>query len=101
MIDVWGVVRNGLWVIGLSVLLAVWSWARYAASQAGVKTKVKLDEPRFAVALDGGLVLFVAGMAATEERWWARLIWIVMGIVVFIHAVQTLRRDQASAAQDE
>jgi hypothetical protein len=92
VIDVWGVVSNGLWVMGLSVLLAAWSWARYAAYQAGVKTRDKLNEPRFAVAVDLGLLLFVGGMAATEHRWWARLLWIVLGIVVIAHSVLSLRR---------
>ena len=99
MIDVWGVVRNGLWVIGLSVLLASWSWARYAAIQARGKTRDKLDEARYAVALDVGLLLFVAGMAATEGRWWARIMWATLGVVVIIHAVLSLRKPSSPDAR--
>ncbi len=39
MIDVWGVMSNSLWVIGLAVLLAIWSWARYAAHEANVSAR--------------------------------------------------------------
>ncbi len=72
MAEVWLVVKNGLWILGLSILLAVWSYARYTAYEARVKTRDKLNEPKYALAVDLGLLLFVAGMAATETRWWAR-----------------------------
>ncbi len=94
MIDVWDVVRNGLWIVGLSVLLATWSWARYAAYQSRVKVRAKLNELRYALALDVGLLLFVGGMAATEGRWWARLLWIGLGIVVIVHAVAIVRQSK-------
>jgi hypothetical protein len=100
VIDVWSVVRNGLWVVGLSVLLAAWSWARYAAQKAGVKTRDKLAEPWYALALDFGLSLFLAGMAATEERWWARLMWIAIGVTVIIHGVLSFRQTQLREPHD-
>ncbi len=91
MIDVWGVVSNSLWVIGLAVLLAIWSWARYAAHEANVRTRVILNQRRYVVALDAGLLLFVAGMAATEDRPWAQVVWGVIGVWVLGHAVATAR----------
>lgn len=87
MLDVWSLVTNGLWVLGLAVLLAIWSWARYVAYQAGVKSRVILDQRQYAVALDVGLLLFIVGMAATEDRWWAQVLWGVLGIWVLGHAV--------------
>lgn len=91
MIDVWGVMSNSLWVIGLAVLLAIWSWARYAAYEANVKTRVILSQRKYVVALDAGLLLFVAGMAATEDRLWAQVVWGVLGLWVLGHAVVTVR----------
>lgn len=83
---VWDVVRNGLWILGLAVLLATWSWVRYAAYKDRVNAKEKLNELTYALILDLGLVLFIAGMAATEDRGWARLLWLALGIVVIVHA---------------
>ncbi len=98
VIDVWDVVRNGLWILGLSVLLATWSWARYAAYQAHVRTRHKLNELKYALALDAGLLLFVGGMAATEGRWWARLLWIALGVVVIVHAVASVQQSKSANA---
>ncbi|MGC9522073.1 MAG: hypothetical protein ACP5HG_09350 [Anaerolineae bacterium] len=95
---VWDVVRNGLWILGLAVLLATWSWARYAAYEDHVKTKEKLNEFTYALILDVGLALFIAGMALTEDRWWARLLWVALGLVVIVHAVlQTIESRRADA----
>jgi hypothetical protein len=77
---------NGLWILGLSVLLATWSYARYAASQARVKTRVKLHELKYVLIMDLGLLLFIAGMAATESRPGARGLWIAIAWFVVAHA---------------
>ena len=87
MPDVKIVLFNALWVLGLSVILATWSYARYAAYQARVKTRVKLHELKYVLAMDLGLLLFVGGMAATESRTPARLLWVFIGIIIIAHAV--------------
>jgi hypothetical protein len=98
MIDVWGVLSNGLWVVGLAGLLAVWSWARYAAHEAGVRPQEILRRRGYVIALDAGLLLFVAGMASTEDRWWARILWAAIGVWVVVHAVvRFTRSDDAHA----
>lgn len=91
MLDIWDVLSNGLWVVGLAVLLAIWSWARYSAYRAGVKSRVILSQRRYVIALDAGLLLFVAGMATTEDRWWAQAIWGALGLWVILHAALHLR----------
>ena len=96
MTEVWLVVKNGLWILGLSILLATWSYARYAAHEARMKTRDKLNEPKYALVIDVGLVLFVAGMAATEARWWARILWILLGVSVIVQRVLRIRERQAT-----
>ncbi len=88
MIDFWGVFSNFLWVMGLAILLATLSYASYAAAVAKTtRMREKLDEFPYALALDVGLVLFCAGLAATEDRWWARLLWIGLGIMWIVDGV--------------
>ena len=85
MSEIWTVITNGLWVLGLAVILATWSYARYAAHEARVKTRVKLHEMKYALLMDVGLLLFVAGMAATESRAAARGLWIAIGSFIVAH----------------
>ena len=99
MTEVWLVVKNGLWILGLSILLAAWSYARYTAYEAHVKTRDKLNEPNYALVVDVGLLLFVSGMAATETRWWARILWILLGIGIIVQRV--LRIKGLQTATDE
>jgi len=97
MTEVWLVVKNGLWILGLSILLATWSYARYTAYEARMKTRDKLNEPKYALVTDLGLLLFVSGMAATESRWWARILWILLGVSIVVHRVLTIREQRAAA----
>jgi hypothetical membrane protein len=96
MIDVWGVISNALWILGLSVLLAVWSYASYEASRAGQKVRAKLDELGYALVIDAGLLLFLVGMATTEDRWWARALWIVMALAVTAEGAQRIAKHKRS-----
>ena len=89
--EVWLVVNNGLWILGLSILLATWSYARYTAYEAHVKTRDKLNEPKYALVVDLGLLLFVSGMAATETRWWGRILWILLGVSIIIQRLLRIR----------
>jgi hypothetical protein len=80
MIDFAQVAANALWVLGLALLLAVWSYARYEAHLEGVKTREMLGRLSYSLWINGGLLLFVVGMALTEDRWWARGLWILVGV---------------------
>jgi hypothetical protein len=92
--EAWGIVTNGLWVVGLAILLATWSYGRWSAQNAHIKTRVKLQELRYALVLDLGLVLFIIGMAATESRQWAQVIWALLGLVVVGHAALRIAKSR-------
>jgi len=87
MIDVWGVFFNSLWILGLAVLLAVWSYASYEASRTKQKMRAVLDQLGYALVLDAGLLLFLLGMVTTEDRWWAQALWSVISLGVVAEAV--------------
>lgn len=99
MAEVWLVIKNGLWILGLSILLAAWSYARYAAFEAHVKTRVKLNEPKYALIVDLGLLLFVAGMAATETRWWAIVLWILLGVSIIVQRYLKIKELPTATAE--
>jgi hypothetical protein len=80
MIDFAQLAANALWVLGLALLLAVWSYARYEAHREGVKTREMMGRLSYSLWINSGLLLFVVGMALTEDRWWARGLWILVGV---------------------
>jgi len=66
VIDIWGVVANSLWILGLAVLLAVFSWARWIAHTKQSRLRTALKRPSIQTALDVGLFIFCTGLAATR-----------------------------------
>jgi hypothetical protein len=104
MIDVWGVFSNFLWVLGLAVLLAVWSYASYEAGRRRVKVRQVIHKLGYALALNAGILLFLAGMVTTEERGWARALWIVLGLAVIAESVWRIvqhRKNKPSSTDEQ
>lgn len=99
MIDVWSVAANGLWVLGLSILLATLSWAAWASTAGEAPLRIVIMQPRIRLGVDAGLLLFCAGLAATARTWWERLLW---GALAAAWAVQIgLSRRTTGAAKEE
>jgi hypothetical protein len=74
MIDPGSVLANGLWILGLAVVLAVLSRA-YAFGTHGTGFRAALRRQHAQQGLAIGLALFCAGMSATGRAWWDRLLW--------------------------
>ena len=87
MIDWWGVCANTLWIAGLAVLLAVWSLGYYEGQRASRPVRRVLAQRAYASSLTLGWVLFCAGLAATETRLWARVLWSVLGAALIVERV--------------
>ncbi len=101
MIDVWGVFSNSLWILGLAVLLAVWSYASYEAGRSKQKVRSKLNELGYALALDAGMLLFLGGMITTEDRGWARVLWTILGLSVLAEGVWRIIQHRKAAKSTE
>ena len=94
MIELVDIVVNSLWILGLSVILAVWSYARYTAQIAGVRIRDKFQVLKYALVLNFGLLLFLTGMAFTEKRLIVRIIWIILGIAVLVESGMRIKQKQ-------
>ncbi len=102
MINVWGVFSNALWILGLAVLLAVWSYASYEAGRRKLRVRHVTNELGYALALNAGMLLFLAGMVTTEDRVWARGLWIVLGLGVVAESVwRIVKHRRATAASTD
>ena len=87
MIDVWGVIANSLWILGLAVLLAALSWAHWVASSEGRHLRIVLGRPQTQRCLDLGLFLFCVGLVATSRAWWERILWGLLAAAWVIKAL--------------
>jgi cell division protein FtsW (lipid II flippase) len=93
--DVWAMLINALWILGLAVILAVWSYARYTAHVKGVRVKEKFDTLKYALVLNAGVLLFLLGMMLTEDRWWVRILWTLLIIWVLVDSALRLQQHKA------
>lgn len=110
MIDWYGVLRNTLWIVGLAVALAAFSYTEWWRHLQTPKQSLRqaLGGAGFQAAFSLGMVLFCAGLALSSDRWWEIAAWTVLGLLFAwqsMSAWRTLRRstrsNQATAAVDE
>jgi hypothetical protein len=90
MLDWRYLARNALWVWGLSVVLAAWSYARTWASEQGLTKRAALSRWPCGAALAAGMVLFCAGLAWGAAQLWERLLWCVLTLA-FVWQIYRLR----------
>ncbi len=83
----WGsVAPNGVWLFGLSIIVAAWSYGSWDAARRRAPVRELLQEARYRAALWGGLMLICIGAALTSGRWWEYAAW---GALAIWAAVQT------------
>jgi len=84
MINWLSVIANGLWVAGLSVILAALSYTRWLAGQAGRSWGAELSQPGSLRVCLAGLFLVGLGLAGTSRSTWqvALAVALLLGCVV-------------------
>lgn len=90
LIDWARVARGALWIGGLSVALAAWSYAFWRARDRHVPLQQALARPRFQVTLNLGLAGFALGLAWGAATLWERLAWLALAIVFAWQAAGSL-----------
>ena len=91
MIDWWGLFRNSIWVLGLAVGLAAWSYARWWAHEHHVRLRQVLNMPLFVVPFSAGMALFSLGLALCGRRWWEIAAWSILTVLFISQGVYTLK----------
>lgn len=78
MIDWVFVVVNALWIVGLSILLAAWSYLDWLAQETRTPRRALFKRPGWTMPANGGMVLVSLGIAANPDLyWWQRAVWAV------------------------
>ena len=80
LIDWPSLARNALWILGLSIVLAAWSYVSWLAAQRKVRTWRAPAGRSFEVPAAAGLMLFAVSLAWGATRTWERLLWIVLAL---------------------
>jgi hypothetical protein len=103
MIDWYSVFTNSLWILGLSIILAAFSWQRWEAGERGRRLAEQFREPAWEIALASGLVLVSLGLLLAESTpWWERAAWALLGGAFGWHLwFLLLRGGRAPAASEE
>jgi hypothetical protein len=95
MIDWIGIITNGTWILGLSIVIATWSYADWFAALCSRASRTRMREvlgqAAFRIALWSGLTLFCVGVALAGGRWWERILWGVLAAMSAVEVWQARR----------
>jgi hypothetical protein len=96
MIDWFYVSWNALWILGLSLELAVLSVAYYQSGERRQKLGEALGGRGYQLCLDLGMVLFCLGLGALTKVDWQRLVWGLLCVGFGVNLVIMLLKKQGN-----
>jgi putative inorganic carbon (HCO3(-)) transporter len=100
MIDWVGAGAGAIWIIGLAVVFATVSRARWLASERRTSFGAVLGEPGYQWACHGGLALLSAGLAPGTPVPWQRVAWAALALLFTALGLQDRRRGKGLPAAD-
>ena len=75
---------HALWILGLAIILAAFSYSDWRAARQGLKLRQVLNLPSFQIPLSLGLMFVSLALVFLGKTWWERLIWLAfVGIFAF------------------
>lgn len=92
--DIWRIPANGLWILGLAILLAVLSWAYWTSGVERACFRAVLGRPPIQRVTYLALAVFCAGLAAIAQTWWK---WVFWGLVATAWALQAWREGRSKS----
>jgi len=95
MINWQSVIFNSFWILGLSVLLAAFSYHYWDASQHGRSLRVQLSQTAFLRFFWLAIFLVSIGLIGTSQQIWEMILW--GGLALFsLFSIFTLSRSKAA-----
>ncbi len=91
MIPWWSVFFNALWILGLAVLLAAFSYHYWLAQLEDRRLIQQLQSPAFRQAFWLGLALVGAGLAGTNDGIWELILWILFTLYCLANLTRARR----------
>lgn len=94
MINWQSIIFNSLWISGLAVLLAAFSYHYWAASEQGRSLREQLGRPGFLRFFWLAMLLIALGLVGTSQELWEMAIWgglALFALVAFVTLVRPSR----------
>jgi len=79
---------NSFWIIGLSILLAAFSYHYWLADQENRHLKEQLERPDFQRLLWFSFVFIGVGLAGTSQQVWESAVWIIFTIISVVNTIR-------------
>ena len=79
MIDWIYIGLSSLWIIGSSVLVAVFGVAVYDSSENKQSLRYLLSDKKYSLFFSLGFTLICAGLCGLAGAWWEKLFWALLG----------------------
>ena len=89
---------NSLWIFGLSLILAAFSYQHWLAGLQGRKVRDQLRQGSFPMWGWTGLALVTAGLAGTSESTWETVLWLAFTLLNGFFALQNWREKRLKGA---
>jgi hypothetical protein len=90
-----------LWIVGLSIVLAAFSYADWLRRMQGETFRDRWRRPAWRVPFHGGLLLVAISVVLMRgSAWWERIAWSALGLFFAWEALRA-GRERASAAPEE
>ena len=81
MIDWVNVALNALWIAGLALILAAFSYHQWLASETSRRLRDVLSQPSWKILFAAGMLLTCIGVGSgLAERWWEKTIWAALAV---------------------
>jgi|YNPNPStandDraft_1061719.scaffolds.fasta_scaffold01952_5 hypothetical protein len=91
LIDWLFVARNALWIVGLAIAGAAWSYTSWWAAVRRVRLRHALGLALFQVPFASGMLMFTASLAWGATRWWERVLWSLLALAFALQAATDWR----------
>lgn len=91
MINWQSVIFNSFWVVGLSIMLAAFSYHYWLAGHENRRLRLQLGEPGFLKPVWLGAIFICVGLAGTSEELWEMALWAVASLISLLFLVNLLR----------
>lgn len=82
---------SALWILGLSVLLATFSFADYAAHVQSARLRDVLKRRDYQLGFYAGLTLVALGLTGSARMGWKTAIWILLTVAFAYQSWRTWR----------
>ena len=84
MINWQSVIFNSFWILGLSLMLAAFSYHYWLAGQENRQLRLQLSERGFLRPIWLGVILVGIGLIGTSQESWEMVLWGVLSLIALI-----------------